>query len=313
MKTETPNADPHPPTPADTRQVNIFLTNRFVPLPDIAPGERLLARDAGVEGFFHVVARCAKRRGGARVRGRARAAACATPPTRAVRATAPHPCSYGYMERPVQDAAFAASVVDHVLGRLAARVAAAAAADEALRAGLGLPNAFAKMWLAEQAAAGLPGAAGTAAAPLGGGGLAPLDEAASLPGSTRQTAGDEAGGAPLARSPREDAAAATRALVLRAAGDDAARGPLPDRYATVAAAVAECRVLAHAIAQQSVVYIIGAGRPVVGTGGGILGALRRAAVSIPFVALVRCFQEDAAVAFGVPRDQALEVALPYEV
>jgi len=51
---------PHPPSPRPPPQVNIFLTNRFVPLPDIAPGERLLARDAGVEGFFQVVARCAK-------------------------------------------------------------------------------------------------------------------------------------------------------------------------------------------------------------------------------------------------------------
>lgn len=38
-------------------QVQIFLTNRFVPLPEVDPKERLLARDAGVEGFFHVVAR----------------------------------------------------------------------------------------------------------------------------------------------------------------------------------------------------------------------------------------------------------------
>ena len=72
-------------------------------------------------------------------------------------------------------------------------------------------------------------------------------------------------------------------------------------------------MLAHASAQGSVVYVIGAGRPVARGGGGVRGFFRRLTVSLPFITLVRCFQEDAAVAFGVPRDQALEVALPYEV
>ena len=88
---------------------------------------------------------------------------------------------------------------------------------------------------------------------------------------------------------------------------------LPDGYASAAAAAAETRVLSHACAQNSVVYVIGAGRPLVAQGGGIRGFFRRMFVGLPFVILVRCFQEDAAVAFGVPRDQALEVALPYEV
>ena len=79
-------------------EVNVLLHVRFVPLPDVAPPDRLLARDTGVAGFFEVVAR------------------------------------YGYAERPSHDAAFAAAVVDHVLARLAVR----AAGDGALAAALGV-------------------------------------------------------------------------------------------------------------------------------------------------------------------------------
>lgn len=38
-------------------QCSVFLTNRYVSLPEVQPAERLLAKDAGVEGFYHVVAR----------------------------------------------------------------------------------------------------------------------------------------------------------------------------------------------------------------------------------------------------------------
>ena len=81
-------------------ELNILLHVRYVPLPDVAPSERLLARDSSVAGFFDVVAR------------------------------------YGYMERPIHDAAFAAAVVDHVLDRLAVRLAGSAAADATLAAAL---------------------------------------------------------------------------------------------------------------------------------------------------------------------------------
>lgn len=39
-------------------QVNIFLTNRFVPVPEVMPKERLLVEQLGVKGFYHVIARC---------------------------------------------------------------------------------------------------------------------------------------------------------------------------------------------------------------------------------------------------------------
>lgn len=39
-------------------EVNIFITNRFVPIPEVLPSERLLVEQLGVSGFYHVIARC---------------------------------------------------------------------------------------------------------------------------------------------------------------------------------------------------------------------------------------------------------------
>ena len=38
-------------------EVNIFLTNRTVPIPEVLPRERLLVDNAGASGFYHVIAR----------------------------------------------------------------------------------------------------------------------------------------------------------------------------------------------------------------------------------------------------------------
>ena len=42
-------------------EVNIFITNRFVPIPEVLPSERLLVEQLGVSGFYHVIARCVNR------------------------------------------------------------------------------------------------------------------------------------------------------------------------------------------------------------------------------------------------------------
>ena len=39
-------------------EVNIFVTNRFVPIPEVMEAERLLVEQLGVSGFYHVIARC---------------------------------------------------------------------------------------------------------------------------------------------------------------------------------------------------------------------------------------------------------------
>ncbi len=39
-------------------EVNIFVTNRFVPIPEVMESERLLVEQLGVSGFYHVIARC---------------------------------------------------------------------------------------------------------------------------------------------------------------------------------------------------------------------------------------------------------------
>ena len=38
-------------------EVNIFVTNRFVPIPEVMEAERLLVEQLGVSGFYHVIAR----------------------------------------------------------------------------------------------------------------------------------------------------------------------------------------------------------------------------------------------------------------
>ena len=38
-------------------EVNIFVTNRFVPIPEVLESERLLVEQLGVSGFYHVIAR----------------------------------------------------------------------------------------------------------------------------------------------------------------------------------------------------------------------------------------------------------------
>ena len=207
------------------------------------------------------------------------------------------------MERPSQDAAFAATVIDHVLGRLYDRLARAAAADDGLRAALGLPVDFAARVVAEAAAR----AAAT---------LPPLEPRtptlptlieASDPDDTTTRAGA------VDAEPRRATVRSMMEAAVAAVGPHGPRGPLPDRYASAAGEAAECRVLAHARAQNAVVYVIGAGRPLTARGGGLRGFFRRVFIGLPFVTLVRCFQEDTADAYNVPRDQVLEVALPYEV
>ena len=213
------------------------------------------------------------------------------------------------MERPFQDAAFAATVIDYVLDRLYNRLARAAAADDALRSAFGLPPDFAACVVAEaasRAAAVLPPPE-PRTPPL------PTLIEASDPGDTTRAGAVDAAAAAAPAEPRRATVRSMLETAVAAVGPRGARGTLPDRYASAAGEAAECRVLAHARAQNAFVNIIGVWRPLAARGGGVRGFLRRALVGVPFVILVRCFQEDAAVAFGVPRDQALQVALPYEV
>lgn len=41
-------------------EVNIFLTNRHLPIPEVLPSERLLVEQKGACGFYHVIARYAR-------------------------------------------------------------------------------------------------------------------------------------------------------------------------------------------------------------------------------------------------------------
>ena len=44
-------------------EVNIFVTNRFVPIPEVLESERLLVEQLGVSGFYHVIARSVQKVG----------------------------------------------------------------------------------------------------------------------------------------------------------------------------------------------------------------------------------------------------------
>lgn len=223
-------------------QVNIFLTVRYVPLPEVAPHERLLARDTETDGFYIVVAR------------------------------------YGYLERPVHDAAFAASVVNHVVARLHDRLATAAATDPPLAAALGLSPSFA-VELADWRAKRREGDATRAPPRLAG-----------------QLASDDAPG-----TPRN---ALRRAL--------AAAPAVPDRCVAARSAMAQVRVLENARDNKACVFVIGRSEVHLPQGGSARTRLRRALLGIPFSAMVKFFNEDVATSYGVPRDQALAVVLPYD-
>ncbi len=38
--------------------MNIFVTIRFVPIPEVLEAERMLVEQLGVSGFYHVICRC---------------------------------------------------------------------------------------------------------------------------------------------------------------------------------------------------------------------------------------------------------------
>ena len=38
-------------------QVNMFVTIRFVPIPEVLESERMLVEQLGVSGFYHVICR----------------------------------------------------------------------------------------------------------------------------------------------------------------------------------------------------------------------------------------------------------------
>ena len=88
---------------------------------------------------------------------------------------------------------------------------------------------------------------------------------------------------------------------------------LAECYPAVAAAVAECRVLEHAARQAAVVFLVAASKPNLAPVNGPLSFLRRLFVSVPYIFIVRNFQSDAVESFGIPRESALEVVLPYDV
>ena len=88
---------------------------------------------------------------------------------------------------------------------------------------------------------------------------------------------------------------------------------LAERYPAVAAAVAECRVLEHAVRQAAVVFLVAASKPNLAPVTGPVSFLRRLFVSAPYIFIVRNFQSDAVESFGIPRESALEVVLPYDV
>eukprot|EP00884_Botryococcus_braunii_P022819 jgi/Botrbrau1/9220/Bobra.0028s0016.1 len=85
-------------------EVNIFLTNRFVPVPEVMPKERLLVEQLGVKGFYHVIAR------------------------------------YGYMERVQQGQGFMIVLLDHVIALLYKAMAHKVDANENLRKIFNLPS-----------------------------------------------------------------------------------------------------------------------------------------------------------------------------
>jgi K+ potassium transporter len=267
---EIDTADTAPPVlahllarlPACLFQVNICLHVRVVPLPEVAVHERLLARDTDVDGFYSVVAR------------------------------------YGYLERPIHDAAFAAAVLDHVIARLHDRIAVASATDPALATALDLPASFAADYSAWAAAVAAAAEGDSLVCGSGGG-------------------GNGVGGASVKGGVGASAQAATSSsspitAIKRALATAPASPILPDRCSSARSAIAQIRVLETARDQQTSLFVLGRSDVELPAAGGVSERVRNVVLGMPFAVLCKFFNDDLLASYGVPREQALQVVLPYD-
>ena len=114
-------------------EVNIFMTNRPVPVPEVIEKERLLVEQLGVTGFYHIIARYA-----------------VLPPVPCIGAaltsqswtlTLMH-LRYGYAEKIDQGETFLLAILERLLALLLRALEEELVICPSLRTRLGLPDIF---------------------------------------------------------------------------------------------------------------------------------------------------------------------------
>ncbi|KAK9819477.1 hypothetical protein WJX81_000858 [Elliptochloris bilobata] len=268
-------------------EVNIFLTNRHLPIPEVLPGERLLVEQKGACGFYHVIAR------------------------------------YGYVERVRQGSEFVAVLLDRVVGLLLKSLQERLAESTPLRTDLGLPDIFPvpdrdfqeklpsmdSMRRRElELNASATNADRTSAMHRASTSM-PLPEGVQVvPSDGRGSGFFETVEAETARDPR---------LLMHLQEVLRKFGALPSeaaaRHPRVALLADELRIVQHARQHRSVVYVMGRTHARLSKASSLLELPRRYLLEMPFKVLTDFCAEDADVAFGVPEDSLLEVGLPYRL
>ncbi|CAK0787458.1 hypothetical protein CVIRNUC_010678 [Coccomyxa viridis] len=277
-------------------EVNIFVTNRFVPIPEVMEAERLLVEQLGVSGFYHVIAR------------------------------------YGYMERVRQDESFVRELLSRVLHLLYKTLQERASKMPSLVKDLGLPtgseippthdpsftDAFAK---SPEGGASENGHS----SPAGNNGDVQLtvremldvpsdSRAVDLPAQDRDAFAD-AGVLEQRRSVQPGDRAPPQPLVrtLEEVAEKLGTAPadIQAKYHRASIVADEIRIVKHAAAQHNVVFVLGHAHAVLPKDTKIWQLPRRLILEMPYKMMADFFQETADSVFGVPSAHLLEIGLPY--
>ncbi|EIE24503.1 potassium transporter [Coccomyxa subellipsoidea C-169] len=268
-------------------EVNIFVTNRFVPIPEVLPSERILVEQLGVSGFYHIVAR------------------------------------YGYMEEVKQDDAFVRVLLERVLHLLLITLQERASAMPTLHHDLGLPashkvpppsdtNFKARD---DSAKHDTPLTAGGAAAEVQ---LTPVTTTAAQPAAA---AADGAPAPTLVEIPGQGRSLSPSDHVpepflyrnLEEVANKLATAPkeVATRYHRAAIVADEIRVVKHAANQHNVVFILGHTHVVLPKRIPFWSVPRRILLELPFKMFADAFSEPADSIFNIPSAHLLEIGLPY--
>ncbi|KAK9819481.1 hypothetical protein WJX81_002292 [Elliptochloris bilobata] len=252
-------------------EVNTFITNRFVPIPEVDQSERLLVEQLGVSGFYHVIAR------------------------------------YGYVETVKQDTAFVEGMLDRIQGLLLHKLQEIHASSPALRHDLGDSEIFSQPepdFQEEDEHDHSAHGNGESAR-----GLEPLDEGAGGGGGA-SLADVKAARAELELGGHPSGDALTAQLQETAAKFSALPPEVAARHPRVALIVDELRIVQHARRHRSVVYVMGRTYARLGKNTPLRQLPKRYLLELPFKVIGDFFAEDANVVFGIPPDSLLEVGLP---
>ncbi|CAL8467497.1 g7035 [Coccomyxa elongata] len=274
-------------------EVNIFVTNRFVPIPEVLDSERILVEQLGVSGFYHIVAR------------------------------------YGYMEEVRQDDAFVRALLERVLHLLYITLQDRACAMPTLHHELGLsdahkvppPSTTNFKHRNDAPKEEVPANGGTAAAEVQ---LTTVSTPATNGAidSNSNSIGAPGGPAPVLKdipttsrslSPNDAVPEPFLYRNLEEVANKLAMAPkeVAARYHRAAIVADEIRVVKHAANQHNVVFVLGHTHVVLPKSIPFWHLPRRILLELPYKMFADAFSEPADSIFNIPSQHLLEIGLPY--